>query len=373
VNIEEFSFAGDDQGIKVDIKDWSAFADSSGSYITSPEWNVDATSKTVCYIRGSAPLLDSVKLSIDGGLGDTSIHATLTGDATVGDTVLTFTGDVTLTGDSVTIDELQTEGSLQNYLDYQDIEISWKLKFDDESEQDLGTTSNPIMIIWGYPQQAAWWGGDLDTIPTATRIQYLLELDGMVGEDDPDTIAWTVATNEMIANYFGTSFSIVNNNPDVWKILDGLGADCISQSALMEASLAVLGIGGAQCYFVHACHRDAGYLTSDSPETDNQEWRVQGDGNTRLGYFAKKLNNGGFFYNNYEGCCCFNGIWYMGGEGGSNCSSPEDVLIWQLTHDANGELHPLNIFSGPHQVYFDQQATATSPVELPPALIPSGP
>ena len=199
---------------------------------------------------------------------------------------------------------------------------------------DSGDLSNmTYYLVWGSPSPLA----DMKN----SRVLALTTIaDSQTSASD---VADVLGPDLTGSDRFSGANSIYGDDPiDVWDILDdGTDADCGSLSTLMKVSLELLGVGGAEVRFVYSRHESWSGLWSTNPYFSCMEKRVSGENDTRLGFLAPG-------WNNYEGCCHYDGKWWMGGAGSSESSDYDVLMHWTQP----------NTSANHHQAYHDIQSQA---------------
>jgi len=196
-----------------------------------------------------------------------------------------------------------------------------------------------IYVTWADPST---YGGNTATLKRIDKVC---------------TVAHAAASEAAIGNLIGpqaTSGSLFGGNSifgnpptltNAWAVLDGNDADCATLSTLMKQELDLLGAADSAVKLVYARLGPdnsgwTGVVQDSPPSTGYYVYRVPGNYSTRLGYVA---GNG---FNNYEGCCLFQGKYWMGGLGTSRTSAA-GVLHYVADPNTSSTAH--------HQCYYDQQ------------------
>lgn len=88
-------------------------------------------------------------------------------------------------------------------------------------------------------------------------------------------------------------------------VMNGVRGDCGTLATLMKYELDLIGATGASVQYVHACHANWDSLLGPAEK----------DGERVLGMWFGDVLGLGYGWNNYEGCCEFEGKWWEGGNG----------------------------------------------------------
>jgi hypothetical protein len=133
---------------------------------------------------------------------------------------------------------------------------------------------------------------------------------------------------------------------DAWNVIDlPSGADCGSLGWLMHNVLELLGIGGSEARFVYACHADWSHLWDDEPAQNEPHPTLPGE---YLGMWF----GGADSWNNYEGCCHYDGKWWRGGYGDTR-NSAENVLHSVCDPNIDGVANPHQAWTFAPSVHVD--------------------
>ncbi|HET6247247.1 MAG TPA: hypothetical protein VFE47_06050 [Tepidisphaeraceae bacterium] len=220
----------------------------------------------------------------------------------------------------------------------------------------LGATDHQIFLTYATPFVDVGKAGiPPGTTVTARRVDWCTQLAD--GTRTPAEIGSKVGPDAIKGGRFYAHNSIFGNLTTAWQIMDGTNADCGSLCTLMKSELDMLGATGSKVQFVYACHQDWSHLYSQSPLANETN-----AGGVMLGmYFGSRHHNVGsdlaplpLGFNNYEGCCEFQGKWWMGGLSRHNPQpSAEAVLGYVVEPNQDGTVED-------HQCYLNDLETHVS-------------
>jgi hypothetical protein len=222
-----------------------------------------------------------------------------------------------------------------NKISQETLSFEWHYRTPDSDFISCGSTEHKGYITWDtkkcpdadFTKKHIFYA--CSTANGATTIAKIGELIG------PDAVSNTRFGND-------TQHDLSN----VWILIDeNKKGDCGTLSTLMKAAIQLLGDSSAEVKFVFSRHTSWNNFVKDSGSHTNNEQR-SGVG-TELGFMNPD-------YNYHEGCCKFQGKWWMGGLGTSK-DSAYDVLMHVSA--------PNNSSTGKRQVWYDLQNT---PVSYPP-------
>ena len=222
----------------------------------------------------------------------------------------------TSTGSAQTISVTGSD-NLAPKIDDVDETISWTAKAYSGSEnvtKDVQDTEHEVYVLWDTPV--------IDDEPTRHRVDQLTTWASQ--QADVSSISNGIGTNTAGASsvnglHFNGSLSAFGNPPyykNVWAPLDGTnGADCITLCTLMKSAMDMIGVTGSEVWFVFPRH--ASWTGLASQNSFASEYRDSNNSNTVLLYGAQ---------NNFEACCKFQGVYWMGGENGQTENTALAVL-----------------------------------------------
>jgi len=259
-------------------------------------------------------------------------------------TDMTFGTSWPTPGDTVVVSSGNAEAAIKD--DY-DVDVSWEYQWKAPEGVpvdwiDAGSTNNlRIYLIWDDPLRPAGEWKD-------NRFAFLADLaEGKASVSDIGDVLGPDLTGP-------ARFDIRTYLPGTtaWRVIDeNKDADCGSICTAMKLSLDLLGLSGAEVRYVYPQYDDwAGLWSTSSNWRTNAENR-DGTEYTRLGFY-----NGPTQWNNYEGCCFFDGKWWLGGPGESRTSAYE-VLMAVTYPNTNGNCR---------QAYVDAPAPAPAVDYAPP-------
>ncbi len=240
------------------------------------------------------------------------------------------------------------------------IRWNWRYDFDDlpEANASLGSTEHQVFLTYGKPiVDTSQRGIPVGTNVTARRIDKCTEVAN--GKKSPTMIGDAIGPQATSGRLFFNTHSVNGGAPmtTVWEILDRHGGgDCVSLATLMKAEVDMLGATGSKVEYVYACHRDWSHLSSQFANANEYD-----DSHTnKLGmYFGSRYHGAagdthhGGGWNNYEGCCEFDGKWWMGGFGKSKPSAKEVLWFVVRPNDVNGTVED-------HQCYENDMTQCVS-------------
>ena len=209
-----------------------------------------------------------------------------------------------------------------NMVDMVSATIDWFVLPTGASNWCSAGTSGPHTnyVTWGWPS----------TYPknTATLIRIDKVCNVAKGASSEAAIGDKIGPQATSRDLFYTN-SIFSNLTNAWQVLDGQHGDCGTLSTLMKQELDLLGATDSAVKYVYACSTNSGWspLVGDQPSFDLMVHRVPGDDNTRLGFIS-----GG--WNNYEGCCLFQGKYWMGGAGDYKTNAALVLHRWADPNDS---------------------------------------
>jgi hypothetical protein len=179
---------------------------------------------------------------------------------------------------------------------------------------------------------------------TAKRLSWVTWLAGT--SHTAAQIADLVGQDATAASRFDSTKSAFGPNHvynTAWEIMDGNQADCITLSWLMKYELDILGALGSAVGYVRPRHDSWDGLLNNSPEY-GFEMRVPGNASTKLIFLAGLPNE-------YEGCCIFQGLYWMGGTGQAMSAAAAVLHYWA---------NPNTDADHNHQCYLDRQNQVVS-------------
>ena len=271
-----------------------------------------ALTDPVCYKKGSTPIVSlqiavaNVDASgIDLEFKSSGTTATLTVSKHVGASG-TVTVDLALSG---SVGGISNTTMTFNWLFRRVGAGVWQ-------ELNAVITKHRLFVTFDAPGGTAL---TTSNVTTARRMDWCTGggggLSAITGKNTLADIGNAIAPNATGSGRFSSTNSIFppSNMSTAWQVMDGTMADCSTLSTLMCYELDTLGAVGAVVRVVCACHQDWSHLAQDPVAFDGFETDA---GGKDLGIW---FGAGGWNY--YEGCCVFQGKWWMGGFGASNPSA----------------------------------------------------
>ncbi len=315
VKLKSVDFLGDDNYILRKQGDDSyendKFEDNGDVAIDYPEWqdeNLDGTPEIndpACYKIGAKPQMTAV-LTIPEGVTETSAKLRVLSSQTP-----FCEKDIKLKAGDNTIPDLKWEYTYFGDISNAEYELKWQISLDGGATFcTIATTTTQMFSVLDKPHGSP---------VTAKRLDWCTRLASE--KCTPAEIADVIGPDATGSSRFSGEHSIHYDMRTAWEVLDGTEADCGTLSTLMKFELEQLGCNGAKVMYVYARHAGWQGLAQESPagnETDK-------NGNLLDMWFAVPplFEDGG---NRYEGCCVFQGKWWMGGIGRAR-SSARDVLF----------------------------------------------
>lgn len=209
--------------------------------------------------------------------------------------------------------------------------------------QDCGESTHQGYITWDTKQcpDADFTKAHIKfASETANNATTLAEIGDKLGPDICGAARFGTDYEPEGSDIHATDLSVV------WRLIDeNKKGDCGTLSTLMKAIINLLGNNSASVKFVFSRHAAWEGLVKDTGARTNNEKRG-GLAGTELGFMNMS-------YNYYEGCCMFQGKWWMGGLGTSQ-NSGYNVLMYVSS--------PNNSSTSKRQVWCDQTST---PVPYP--------
>jgi hypothetical protein len=200
--------------------------------------------------------------------------------------------------------------------------------------------AHKIYVTWDDPSTYPGNTATLKRIDKVCTVAQRAGSEPAIGND----IGPQAASQSLFDPNSGWSILGVGTNPPTlttpWTVLDGgHNADCATLANLMKYELDLLGATDSAVKYVIAWTGNwTGWIVQNGPPF-SMYCRVPGDPSTRLGFIS-----GG--WNNFEGCCLFQGKYWMGGAGDYRTTAALVLHRWA---------DPNNNPNGNHQCYADQQ------------------
>ena len=206
-------------------------------------------------------------------------------------------------GRSPNSENFECENALAKKIDIIDKGIDWTATFGGANGLTLKAgTSGPhkICVLWDMPKT---------TKPTFIRITNSCEI--AKGEETLEGIGLKIGPTAVAVNKLDGNVSAIGGKsekrlPNAWCVLDGKKADCVTLCTLLKYELDIIGAPGAQIGYVFPRTKSwTGLWQLDSAQGRSQV----NDSNRPLIYINDRVPN------IFEGCCSFQGQWWMGGTG----------------------------------------------------------